>query len=307
MNKYTVLSVLSLALLILALPIYAVRESERMAAIQDQQRGQYVSHATDVYLKNCSLCHGLAGEGLGVTPALNTPALAQADQELLFRKIAHPPHGSAMDAWHAEDGPNLNDYQVEGLVTLIRYPHWEQIKQQADQQGIKPPVLPIPDIQEAFVDDLVDVQDPHECVSCHEQPALHSDRFGLNCSRCHSLDGWTPALLVHHVFPLDHGVESKIACQTCHPESYAENTCYGCHDHQPDDMYDVHTAEKIAQFEDCTTCHPTGVEGEGGRYWEALVLQGGQQGRDQVELAPSAIPEPVIDSQGQDSGTGYGR
>jgi hypothetical protein len=110
-----------------------------------------------------------------------------------------------------------------------------------------------------------DVEDPHECRACHEEPEVHAERFGFNCSRCHTLDAWKPALLLRHTFALDHGDKGQVACQTCHTTTYFENTCYGCHDHEVADMKAVHEAEGISELEPCSECHPTGVSGEAER------------------------------------------
>ena len=115
--------------------------------------------------------------------------------------------------------------------------------------------------------------DPHECRACHEEPAVHASRFGLNCSRCHTLQAWKPALLTRHAFQLDHGGQGEISCQTCHTHTYSEHSCYECHDHKPAQMQEVHAQEGIVEFETCIECHPTGQEGEAERLHQ-MVQQG---------------------------------
>ena len=70
-----------------------------------------------------------------------------------------------------------------------------------------------------------------------------------------------------------------MACQTCHTTTYFENTCYGCHDHEPAEMKAVHEAEGITEMEKCGECHPTGVSGEAERLGYGL---GGQSGDIEV-------------------------
>jgi hypothetical protein len=103
---------------------------------------------------------------------------------------------------------------------------------------------------------------PTDCAGCHEEPAVHAGLFGLDCVRCHTTEAWTPAQLTRHTFPLDHGDEGQIACQTCHTETYAEYTCYNCHEHDPEETAETHIDEGITDFEDCVACHPTGQEDE---------------------------------------------
>ena len=102
------------------------------------------------------------------------------------------------------------------------------------------------------------------CVQCHAEPAIHLGFFGQECQECHSNTAWSPAFLKVHTFPLDHGERGQVACQTCHAASYVEYTCYGCHDHQPDQIAREHTEHGVsaAELPNCTKCHPTGLEEE---------------------------------------------
>jgi hypothetical protein len=68
--------------------------------------------------------------------------------------------------------------------------------------------------------------------------------------------------MVEHIFPLDHGEQGMVSCETCHIERYTAYTCYGCHEHQPGEILSEHIEEGISQTEldDCMTCHPDGRE-----------------------------------------------
>ncbi len=108
---------------------------------------------------------------------------------------------------------------------------------------------------------------PKVCVQCHAEPAIHAGFFGLKCEYCHSTQAWSPAPLKEHVFPLNHGDKGEVACQTCHPAKYAEYTCYGCHDHQPDEIKASHQKAGISaqDLPDCAKCHATGLKFEAPR------------------------------------------
>lgn len=101
---------------------------------------------------------------------------------------------------------------------------------------------------------------PVECVQCHTEPAIHAGFFGLQCQYCHLAQGWAPAQLRMHRFPLDHGNQGEIACQVCHPGSYADLTCYGCHDHQPEPIAASHLMVNISaeELSNCVACHADG-------------------------------------------------
>jgi hypothetical protein len=103
---------------------------------------------------------------------------------------------------------------------------------------------------------------PAECAGCHAEPEIHAGFFGLQCQECHSPAAWTPARLTEHIFPLDHGSQGEVTCQTCHPASYPDYTCYGCHEHQPDAIASEHREENIAAADlaQCVTCHADGTE-----------------------------------------------
>lgn len=256
MNRYDLITILSLLVILLALPVYGFREAARLNNAQDNRQKQLVSEGITLYLENCAHCHDIDGSGQGVMPALNQAGLAEADPEFLYKAIARATHGSKMVAWHVEEGGSLSDYEIESLVTFIQHANWTDVAATAVAQNV---IL----TQPATIE-LVDVaqDDPHRCSACHEQPDVHINQFGLDCTRCHSLEAWTPALLTRHTFALDHGDEGQVACETCHTETYAYYNCYTCHDHQPDDMLTVHEAEAIFEIDDCIACHPTGAPGE---------------------------------------------
>ncbi|MGD1993626.1 MAG: hypothetical protein PVI59_10560 [Anaerolineae bacterium] len=105
-----------------------------------------------------------------------------------------------------------------------------------------------------------------ECVVCHAEPPVHAGLFGIDCSRCHLTSAWSPTELTRHVFHLDHGGQGPVACETCHPETYVETTCDGCHEHSPEQIEALHAAEGLTELAPCAGCHPTGQPGEGASY-----------------------------------------
>jgi hypothetical protein len=46
---------------------------------------------------------------------------------------------------------------------------------------------------------------------------------------------------------------------TCHVRNdYSRYTCYGCHEHTPDNIRRKHVEEGIRQFDNCVECHRSG-------------------------------------------------
>lgn len=259
MNRYRLIRLLALAVLALALPLYALREPGRMARTLQQQQDQYVADAADIYLQSCVSCHGTQGQGTLAIPALNDPALASADFEYLYQRIAHAPHGTSMAIWHVGEGGALSGYQAEALVTLIRREEWGLVDALAQARDTTL-VAVAPVVHTSLNLAAEPAEDPHACATCHEEPDVHANRFGLDCARCHAQDAWIPALLTGHTFALDHGGAGTVECQVCHTANYADHTCYGCHDHQPEQMATVHPNETRYNIRPCVSCHPTGSE-----------------------------------------------
>ncbi len=108
-----------------------------------------------------------------------------------------------------------------------------------------------------------------DCIACHAEPTVHNGIFGERCAACHTTDGWLPASLRVHTFPLDHGGEGQIPCATCHAQSYPQYSCAACH--HTADISDAHFELDIGAelLLNCIACHPTGAEDEASQFWEA--------------------------------------
>ena len=99
-----------------------------------------------------------------------------------------------------------------------------------------------------------------QCAACHQEPAIHAGFFGTRCDYCHTIQGWRPAPLHAHTFPLDHGGKGEVACQTCHPTAYAAYRCDTCHEHAWDSMVQSHAPLHLSATDlaDCIHCHLDG-------------------------------------------------
>lgn len=183
MNRYLLISLIALLVLVIALPIYGLREPTRMAEAQEALRQQFVSDAAVMYVENCAVCHGAQGEGIGPNPPLDQPGLREADYDFLYKTIARGRYGTTMAGWHGDEGGIFNDYQIEELVALIRYGDWSQVGELAAQRGLIPPTLPIPEVDEAFLEQVVAL-DPQGAVW-----AQGIQLYAENCTTCHGVNG----------------------------------------------------------------------------------------------------------------------
>lgn len=111
-----------------------------------------------------------------------------------------------------------------------------------------------------------------QCQSCHKTPtdSLHQQITG-NCLQCHTQEKWTPATFDHtKYFVLDR--DHNVTCVTCHVRNdYRRFTCYGCHEHTPDNIRRKHIKEGISKYDDCVECHRSADEHD---------IKGRSEGRD---------------------------
>ncbi len=114
---------------------------------------------------------------------------------------------------------------------------------------------------------------PATCVSCHEseyggttEPSHVAAGFPVTCEACHGTARWEGATFDHDgpYFPIYSGDHRGkwTSCATCHTNqaSYAEFTCFSCHEHEQAKMDDTHEGEPGYSYESrvCLSCHPRG-------------------------------------------------
>jgi len=82
-----------------------------------------VRQGRELYVANCTACHGTRGEG-GVGPALNNKTLlAQASDDVLFALIRAGRPVTTMPAWGQVNGGPLTDEDIRYVVSFLRA--WE--------------------------------------------------------------------------------------------------------------------------------------------------------------------------------------
>jgi mono/diheme cytochrome c family protein len=158
--------------------LYVFQEPGRIAAAQEAQMRTDLDEAMTLYAENCAVCHGIQGEGIGATPALNSEALAQSDYTSLEKIIARGLYGTAMPAWSKEDGGPLSDYQISQMVTLIQYGDWQQVQDRIVNLGLAPRIPFAAEIDPQSLEDVAALPGGDilsqglqlyaaECVACH--------------------------------------------------------------------------------------------------------------------------------------------
>lgn len=183
MNRYLLVTLISLLILAVALPLYGWLEPDRMENAQADLRQQFVSDAALLYVENCAVCHGASGEGIGATPTLASEGIRTADYDFLFKTIARGRYNTAMTGWSEEEGGIFNDYEIQELVAFLRYVDWDQVSEIAAQQGLIPPTLPVPDVNDDFLAQVAALTPEGETW------ARGINLYAQNCTTCHGVNG----------------------------------------------------------------------------------------------------------------------
>lgn len=169
--------------IMIALAIYIWLEPSRVETAQVETLSVQLDDAMSLYAENCAVCHGVKGEGIGSTPALDNPALKTMDTEELFKTIARGRFNTSMPAWSQEDSGPLSEYQIDELVYLIQYGDWNATQDRVVNLGLAPliPFTTDPDpvllAQVANLPDGATLQTAitifaSQCVSCHGADGL---------------------------------------------------------------------------------------------------------------------------------------
>lgn len=172
----------ALFLIVSALGMYILNEPVRIAQAQEDVLVLQLDDAMTTYAENCSVCHGLSGEGIGATPPLNNPALLAMPYEDLYKTIERGRYQTAMPAWAIEDGGPLSDYQIDELVTLILHGDWGATSDRVINLGLAPLIPFTTEPDPALLAEIGNLPDGTTL-----QAAV--TLFSANCVSCHGADG----------------------------------------------------------------------------------------------------------------------
>ncbi len=157
---------------------YQSTEDQRLKAAQQAVLERQLDDAMTLYAENCAVCHGIRGEGIGSTPALDREDLRNADPESLHKIISRGLYNTAMPAWNIEDGGPLSDYQITELVNLIRYGDWQAVQDRVVNLGLAPTVPFTSEPDPGLLDQVSSLPEgdllargievyAQQCVACH--------------------------------------------------------------------------------------------------------------------------------------------
>ncbi len=169
-------------IIVTTLGLYMLNESDRINEAQAKVLSAQLDESMTLYAENCAVCHGLNGEGIGATPALNNPALVTMAFEDLYKTISRGRFDTAMPAWSKEDGGPLSDYQIEEMVALIQYGDWNATGERVVNLGLAPLVPFTTDPDPALFAEVENLPD-----GLTLQTAIQI--FASSCVACHGADG----------------------------------------------------------------------------------------------------------------------
>ena len=87
-----------------------------------QKSAEFSDDVLEIFASNCASCHGTAGQGSTIAPALDNPDLrARLDDSEIKAIIANGRPGTAMPAWKNR----LTESQINALSSLIR--NWDEL------------------------------------------------------------------------------------------------------------------------------------------------------------------------------------
>ena len=122
-TRHSIIGIVLTAVLIAAVTMAFVNEAARTADVSAAAQKTSMQRGRQLYVDNCTTCHGSRGEG-NVGPALNNSVfLKKASNAVMFATITSGRPSTVMPAWGQAFGGAFTDQEVRDIVAFIRA--WE--------------------------------------------------------------------------------------------------------------------------------------------------------------------------------------
>jgi mono/diheme cytochrome c family protein len=120
LDRYYTAGLAFMIVLVVAFPIYRLREPHLRADAKAKQNTEYQRIGTTMFGQSCASCHGANATG-GSAPTLNSKQFLSAttDAQAALVITGGVP-GTSMTAWSLDFGGPLTDEQIRQLVTYLR-------------------------------------------------------------------------------------------------------------------------------------------------------------------------------------------
>ena len=120
LDRYLAWGLVFMIVLIVAFPLYRLREPSLRADAKASQQRSYEKTGRDLFATNCASCHGAQGTG-GIAPTLNSKQfLTTTSDNQIALIVTGGVSGSSMSAWSLDYGGSLTDEQIRQMVTYLR-------------------------------------------------------------------------------------------------------------------------------------------------------------------------------------------
>jgi len=121
LDRYLIVGLVFMALLIAGFVVYRAREPELRADAAQSQRVDYIKLGRGLFSTNCAECHGESGTGGGESPTLNSEEFLTSTSDAQIQAlIAAGISGTDMSAWGLEYGGTLTAEQVRQITDYLR-------------------------------------------------------------------------------------------------------------------------------------------------------------------------------------------
>lgn len=120
LDRYLTWGLAFMFILVVAFPLYHLREPTLRADAKSDQEAQYLTSGSELFEKNCASCHGTRATG-GSAPTLNSKEfLSSTTDQQIELLITGGVSGSSMSAWSQDYGGVLTAEQIRQIVTFLR-------------------------------------------------------------------------------------------------------------------------------------------------------------------------------------------
>ncbi len=122
-SRYVIIGLVLTLVLVASLGVAFIAENGRLAKVSAAEKKAQLLYGRQLYVDNCTSCHGTRGEG-GVGAVLNNKTLLQkASDDVLYAAIVAGRPSTVMPAWGQAYGGPFTDEDIRSLVSFIRA--WE--------------------------------------------------------------------------------------------------------------------------------------------------------------------------------------
>jgi len=143
-----------------------------------------------IFLKNCSPCHGIQGQGVSAPPVRNNLFIQTGSNQDIFNLIANGRPGTAMPAWLEVNGGSLTAHEITNAISYL------MTLQNVSSIPVSTPIPPEP--TETPLPANAPTPEPAKpsnpggpgaALGLTGDPAKGQADFGLICSTCHGPEG----------------------------------------------------------------------------------------------------------------------